>query len=651
VAFQACVLGGMCWKNYIFQRRLRLRQEQFLHLFACFLSCFRGRRDEDADMRYRAMVDEETANSKGSSVNNSRKNTLSDYNNAANNNTNTSSGMNLENCQLPTPSAIAATQSVIASTANLLQGQQLFHQAGENSQASDPNHRGGNGKAALDAQDLQKRLDTFLVLEDPRDRFMVAPLKVSNKVTLQFHKVKYVGPATTSQAIQQTLGIGYGDNFGRTVSGTGDEAEEVIIQGISGTVAPGQSLCILDGQFGGAGITLLQVLAGRVHTHHSYAHAATGTSATGGRAGTVFGSIRANGTRLRSGLTIRSSAYVSAGDISKQPISVRDTIRYAVLLRRGKDNMLNTCCNCCCCITCCCPDIVNDDADYKPLTEGSNHASVSARTSTLTAGTHLSTSDIIEEKVNEILRLAGLMDVADVVIASTTHTHTHTSALSQQNTFVNCNLAPGQLRCLTIAVELLNDPGLIFLEDPFCGLDWVEAEYVGVFVQTLTQMDRAIVASLSAPSHRVHVNFTDTILLGTGLMLYCGPSSKAVSYFENIGDKLYCFIFVLRPNLLSAIHGFIGFERQEDDTPLRFLMKIGTDMGVMKEIGGRRTVTMSHEDLADICKYVDVSKCSSQLLMIVVLYIESGICFVPTIPLSLKPTARRIASRPPSTRP
>jgi hypothetical protein len=80
-------------------------------------------------------------------------------------------------------------------------------------------------------------------------------------------------------------------------------------------------------------------------------------------------------------------------------------------------------------------------------------------------------------------------------------------------------------------------------------------------------------------------------------------------------------------------------------------MKIGTDMGVMKEIGGRRTVTMSHEDLADICKYVDVSKCSSQLLMIVVLYIESGICFVPTIPLSLKPTARRIASRPPSTRP
>ncbi len=46
------------------------------------------------------------------------------------------------------------------------------------------------------------------------------------------------------------------------------------------------------------------------------------------------------------------------------------------------------------------------------------------------------------------------------------------------NTDTNRGISAAELRCLTIGVELVNRPGLVFLEDPFADLQWQDSEKV-----------------------------------------------------------------------------------------------------------------------------------------------------------------------------
>jgi ABC-type branched-subunit amino acid transport system ATPase component len=43
-------------------------------------------------------------------------------------------------------------------------------------------------------------------------------------------------------------------------------------------------------------------------------------------------------------------------------------------------------------------------------------------------------------------------------------------------------LTAAEVRCLTIGTELVNRPGLVFLEDPFADLQWQDSEKVSFFV-------------------------------------------------------------------------------------------------------------------------------------------------------------------------
>jgi ABC-type uncharacterized transport system ATPase subunit len=109
----------------------------------------------------------------------------------------------------------------------------------------------------------------------------------------------------------------------------------------------------------------------------------------------------------------------------------------------------------------------------------------------------------IEHRINEVLLMTGLTEVADRTVGAAASAPEDTAvedALPAQTPLVLRNLAQlrhgarfglhsartentrsisaAQLRCLTIATELVNRPGLIFLEDPFADLQWQDAEQV-----------------------------------------------------------------------------------------------------------------------------------------------------------------------------
>jgi len=295
-----------------------------------------------------------------------------------------------------------------------------------------------------------------------------------------------------------------------------------MIQGISGRVDPGCSLCIVDGNEYGAGRVLLQVLAGRNRTM-----------------GKTSGIVTANGVRRTAESSYLNAAYVPSGDIFST-LSVRQTLIYAGYLRRN--DRADSCCGLC---DCNCFTIADD---YKELESAEA----------------LDSSNEFDEKISEVMEMMALTSVANIAVYRPDGT---------------CNLSPSELRCLTIACELIHRPGLIFMDDPIGGLSWYDAVIVAKGIETLALGGRTIISLLNKPCKAVIDHFSDLLLISSGKMIYFGPMVKAVQHFTNI-----------------------GFQMKSGQNSFEYLIDIAADKGVMAMANGKRGITLSPEDLADLCR-------------------------------------------------
>ncbi|KAL5174917.1 ABC transporter G family member 11 [Glycine soja] len=99
-------------------------------------------------------------------------------------------------------------------------------------------------------------------------------------------------------------------------------------------------------------------------------------------------------------------------------------------------------------------------------------------------------------------------------------------------------LSGGQKRRLSICIEILTRPRLLFLDEPTSGLDSAASYYVMSRIATLNQRDgirRTIVASIHQPSSEIFELFHDLCLLSSGETVYFGPASDANQFFASNG--------------------------------------------------------------------------------------------------------------------
>ncbi|XP_027917603.1 ABC transporter G family member 11-like [Vigna unguiculata] len=99
-------------------------------------------------------------------------------------------------------------------------------------------------------------------------------------------------------------------------------------------------------------------------------------------------------------------------------------------------------------------------------------------------------------------------------------------------------LSGGQKRRLSICIEILTRPRLLFLDEPTSGLDSAASYYVMSRIATLNLRDgirRTIVTSIHQPSSEVFELFHDLCLLSSGETVYFGPASDANQFFSSNG--------------------------------------------------------------------------------------------------------------------
>lgn len=89
-------------------------------------------------------------------------------------------------------------------------------------------------------------------------------------------------------------------------------------------------------------------------------------------------------------------------------------------------------------------------------------------------------------------------------------------------------LSGGQKRRVSICIEILTRPKLLFLDEPTSGLDSAASYHVMNRIIKIAQQDmRTIVASIHQPSSEVFELFGNLCLLSYGKTIYFGSTSKA----------------------------------------------------------------------------------------------------------------------------
>jgi ABC-type sugar transport system ATPase subunit len=129
----------------------------------------------------------------------------------------------------------------------------------------------------------------------------------------------------------------------------------------------------------------------------------------------------------------------------------------------------------------------------------------------------LKTSLRVKEKINE-----KILDILE-----------HLGLELQVDTFVK-NLSGGQKKRLSIAMELVDNPSILFLDEPTTGLDSVSTSQCVKLMKKLALEGKTVICTIHQPSALIFEVFDHLYALVDGKCIYQGTPKNLVSFLAEI---------------------------------------------------------------------------------------------------------------------
>lgn len=131
-----------------------------------------------------------------------------------------------------------------------------------------------------------------------------------------------------------------------------------------------------------------------------------------------------------------------------------------------------------------------------------------------------------EGRIDEVLRQLGLAHVRDTNVGG----NSFNGALR--------GLSGGERKRVSIGIELLHSPSILFLDEPTTGLDSYQALNVMKKLQGLAEEGRMVIVSIHQPRSQIFALFTNLCVLSRGAPVYSGSAEEATDYFAGLGHPL-----------------------------------------------------------------------------------------------------------------
>ena len=124
------------------------------------------------------------------------------------------------------------------------------------------------------------------------------------------------------------------------------------------------------------------------------------------------------------------------------------------------------------------------------------------------------------ERIQEVLDLVGISHVKQVIVGDTRKK----------------GISGGERKRLCIAMELLNNPSLLFLDEPTSGLDSTTALSVCQALKRLSDLGVCtVVCTIHQPQSKIFDLFDNMILMKKGNIVYQGSAQKSIKFLDSIG--------------------------------------------------------------------------------------------------------------------
>ena len=129
----------------------------------------------------------------------------------------------------------------------------------------------------------------------------------------------------------------------------------------------------------------------------------------------------------------------------------------------------------------------------------------------------------IVELVNKTLSNLGLLDRRNLKVGSP----------------LNKFISGGQRKRLNIALELIREPSILFVDEPTSGLSSNDSENVMDLLRELTLKGKLIFVVIHQPSSEIYKMFDKMVILDTGgYMIYYGNPVESVMYFKRMDAQI-----------------------------------------------------------------------------------------------------------------